>query len=68
MQVQTRSVSENIGEKWLRIQSDGGGSCLGLNTSLDEIVPRLLKRFSSREGYRAFQDALPTSKTSNSAT
>ena len=26
---------------------------------LEEIVPRLLKVFSSREGYKAFDDALP---------
>lgn len=28
--------------------------------SLPDIVPNLLKRFSSREGYRLFDDVLPT--------
>ncbi|KAF8070532.1 HAD-like domain-containing protein [Lyophyllum atratum] len=30
-----------------------------LTASLPEIVPRLLRRFSSKEGYRAFDDAIP---------
>lgn len=35
-----------------------------LDESLTEIVPKLLKRFSSAEGYAAFEDALPTSENS----
>ncbi|KAF5316871.1 hypothetical protein D9611_003975 [Ephemerocybe angulata] len=31
-----------------------------LSSSLDAIVPTLLHRFSSREGYKAFPDAIPT--------
>lgn len=31
-----------------------------VDRSLGEIVPRLLKRFSSREGYKLFDDTLPT--------
>ncbi|KAJ3844680.1 HAD-like domain-containing protein [Lentinula raphanica] len=31
-----------------------------LDTSLEDIVPRLMNRFSSREGYRIFEDAHPT--------
>ena len=31
-----------------------------VNRSLDEIVPRLLKRFSSREGYKLYDDTIPT--------
>ncbi|RDX50118.1 HAD hydrolase subfamily IA REG-2-like protein [Lentinus brumalis] len=33
-----------------------------VDSSLGEIVPRLLKRFSSREGYKLFDDSLPTLK------
>jgi hypothetical protein len=33
---------------------------LALDASLSEIVPRLMTRFSSKEGYRAFHDAIPT--------
>lgn len=31
-----------------------------VDRSLGEIVPRLLKRFASREGYKLFDDTLPT--------
>ncbi|KAF8633393.1 hypothetical protein AX17_004564 [Amanita inopinata Kibby_2008] len=31
----------------------------GLHESLPTIVPRLLTRFSSKEGYKAFDDAIP---------
>ncbi|KAJ3988495.1 HAD-like domain-containing protein [Lentinula detonsa] len=31
-----------------------------LDASLGDIVPKLMKRFSSKEGYREFEDALPT--------
>jgi len=37
-----------------------GASEKALAVSLPKIVPSLLQRFSSREGYRAFDDALPT--------
>ena len=30
-----------------------------VNSSLHEIVPRLMARFSSREGYKLFDDSLP---------
>ncbi|KAF5354667.1 hypothetical protein D9756_005372 [Leucocoprinus leucothites] len=32
-----------------------------LDASIHKIVPKLLKRFSSGEGYAAFEDAIPTS-------
>ena len=31
-----------------------------VDRSLGEIVPRLLNRFSSREGYKLYDDTLPT--------
>lgn len=31
-----------------------------VDRSLDEIVPRLLKRFSSSEGYKLYDDTIPT--------
>ncbi|KAJ4483318.1 HAD-like domain-containing protein [Lentinula aciculospora] len=31
-----------------------------LDASLDDIVPILMRRFSSKQGYREFKDALPT--------
>jgi hypothetical protein len=31
-----------------------------IDAHLSEIVKKLMKRFSSREGYRAFDDAIPT--------
>ncbi|KAG5648522.1 hypothetical protein DXG03_003133 [Asterophora parasitica] len=37
-----------------------GANEMALNASISEIVPRLLHRFSSKEGYRAFEDAIPT--------
>ena len=38
--------------------------CTAVDACLEEIVPRLLNRFSSREGYKAFDDSL-TTRTSN---
>jgi len=35
--------------------------------SLDEIVPRLLHRFSSREGYKLYDDSIPTLQRLRSA-
>ncbi|KAL7281252.1 hypothetical protein ACG7TL_004560 [Trametes sanguinea] len=37
-----------------------GADPKAVDASLGEIVPRLLKRFSSREGYKLFDDSLPT--------
>jgi hypothetical protein len=34
-------------------------SSSAVNSSLQEIVPRLMARFSSREGYKLFDDSLP---------
>ena len=34
-----------------------------LNENLSEIVKTLMARFSSKEGYRAFDDAIPTSQS-----
>jgi hypothetical protein len=34
-----------------------------LDASLCEMVRKLLKRFSSGEGYAAFEDAIPTSES-----
>jgi hypothetical protein len=36
-------------------------TCLALAKSLPEIVPTLLHRFSSKEGYAFYDDAVPTS-------
>ncbi|KAI0633338.1 HAD hydrolase subfamily IA REG-2-like protein [Trametes polyzona] len=36
-----------------------GADPKAVDASLGEIVPRLLKRFSSREGYKLFDDSLP---------
>ena len=30
-----------------------------MEKSLDKMVPRLLERFSSKEGYKLFEDSLP---------
>ncbi|KAI0829620.1 HAD hydrolase subfamily IA REG-2-like protein [Trametes gibbosa] len=37
-----------------------GADPAAVDASLGAIVPRLLARFSSREGYRLFEDAVPT--------
>ncbi|KAI0365621.1 HAD hydrolase subfamily IA REG-2-like protein [Pilatotrama ljubarskyi] len=39
-----------------------GADPKAVDASLGEIVPRLLKRFSSREGYKLFDDSIPTLK------
>ncbi|KAI0675043.1 HAD hydrolase subfamily IA REG-2-like protein [Trametes maxima] len=36
-----------------------GADSKAVDASLGELVPRLLKRFSSREGYKLYDDALP---------
>jgi hypothetical protein len=41
-----------------RLQSMSTSSSV-VNSSLHEIVPRLMARFSSREGYKLFDDSLP---------
>jgi hypothetical protein len=46
------------------IRADGERK-VELSASLDEIVPTLLQRFSSKEGYRAFQDAIPIGTSSS---
>jgi hypothetical protein len=36
------------------------GFCISaVDSSLGEIVPRLMTRFSSKEGYKLFDDSLP---------
>ncbi|KAH9929613.1 HAD hydrolase subfamily IA REG-2-like protein [Epithele typhae] len=37
-----------------------GADPTAVNASLGQIIPRLLNRFSSREGYKLFDDTLPT--------
>jgi len=39
-----------------------GHSSIEVDSSLGEIVPRLLKRFSSREGYKLYDDTIPALK------
>ncbi|KAL0956525.1 hypothetical protein HGRIS_002666 [Hohenbuehelia grisea] len=51
------------GEVIRRTALGGGADEQKLNQHLPEIVPALLHRFSSREGYRAYEDVLPTLKT-----
>ncbi|KAH9929308.1 HAD hydrolase subfamily IA REG-2-like protein [Amylocystis lapponica] len=46
------------GEVIRRTAVGAGGDPNAVDKSLAEIVPRLLKRFSSREGYRAFDDSI----------
>lgn len=41
-----------------RLQSTSTSSS-AVNSSLHEIVPRLMARFSSREGYKLFDDSIP---------
>jgi len=37
-----------------------GADPLAVEEALPEIVPRLMKRFSSKEGYKLFDDVIPT--------
>jgi len=48
------------GEVIKRTAIGAGADPQAVDKSLHEIVPRLMKRFSSREGYKAFHDSLPT--------
>lgn len=49
-------------ERWLNLRSSNTVLLLlVLDASIHQIVPALMKRFSSREGYAAFEDAIPTS-------
>ncbi|EKM81039.1 hypothetical protein AGABI1DRAFT_105876 [Agaricus bisporus var. burnettii JB137-S8] len=48
------------GEVIRRTALDAGADPRVLDASLCEIVTKLLKRFSSGEGYAAFEDAIPT--------
>ncbi|KAJ8486856.1 hypothetical protein ONZ45_g14534 [Pleurotus djamor] len=43
-----------------RTALDAGADPGRVDSSLDKIVPALLKRFSSKEGYKLFDDAIPT--------
>ncbi|CAA7271043.1 unnamed protein product [Cyclocybe aegerita] len=51
-------------EKWRdiirRTALGAGANQQALDVSLSEILPRLMERFSSKEGYKAFDDAIPT--------
>ncbi|KAH7888594.1 HAD-like domain-containing protein [Phlebopus sp. FC_14] len=40
-----------------------GADLQAVEASLDQIVPKLMERFSSREGYRLFDDSLPVLHT-----
>ncbi|KIK67324.1 hypothetical protein GYMLUDRAFT_217502 [Collybiopsis luxurians FD-317 M1] len=42
-----------------------GANPLALDASLQHIVPNLIKRFSSGEGYKEFEDAIPTIEALN---
>ncbi|KAL1755665.1 HAD-like domain-containing protein [Schizophyllum commune] len=48
------------GEVIKRTALNAGADPKDVDKHLEEIVPRLLKVFSSREGYKAFDDALPS--------
>jgi len=50
------------GEVIRRTAVGAGAPSEAVEDALPEIVPRLLKRFSSKDGYRLFDDALPTLK------
>jgi len=58
MQAQTLRVrsTSDVPEGWGLTQAR-----LALDASLSKIVSRLMTRFSSKEGYVAFDDAIPTS-------
>lgn len=43
----------------LNVTENESGVCSALDVSLSEIVQKLMKRFSSSEGYKAFEDAIP---------
>ncbi|KAK7687114.1 hypothetical protein QCA50_009616 [Cerrena zonata] len=47
------------GEVIKRTAIGAGADLSDVNDSLDHIVPRLLHRFSSKEGYELYDDALP---------
>ncbi|EPQ57694.1 hypothetical protein GLOTRDRAFT_38464 [Gloeophyllum trabeum ATCC 11539] len=60
-----KPVYENGAEGWWgevikRTAVGAGADPQTVDKSLPEIVPKLMKRFSSREGYKAFDDSLPT--------
>jgi len=48
------------GEVIKRTALGAGADSAVVDRSLDELVPLLLKRFSSKEGYKLFEDAIPT--------
>ncbi|KAK7472785.1 hypothetical protein VKT23_000892 [Stygiomarasmius scandens] len=57
--------NEAASERWwsevIKKTALGAGAApSAVDASLEKIVPNLMKRFSSREGYAAFEDALPT--------
>ncbi|KAF8967857.1 HAD-like domain-containing protein [Flammula alnicola] len=64
--VQKEHPSYNKGaENWWRdvirrTAIGAGGNEQALDANLTDIVGRLMKHFSSREGYKAFADAIPT--------
>ena len=47
------------GEVIKRTAIGAGADPQDVDSSLGEIVPRLLKRFSSREGYKLYDDTVP---------
>ncbi|KAI0718495.1 HAD hydrolase subfamily IA REG-2-like protein [Fomitopsis betulina] len=47
------------GEVIKRTAIGAGADPQAVDRSLDEIVPRLLERFSSREGYKLYNDTIP---------
>ncbi|KAI0769665.1 HAD hydrolase subfamily IA REG-2-like protein [Trametes elegans] len=64
---QEQPVYRGGAEEWWgdvirRTAIGAGADARAVDASLGEIVPRLLKRFSSREGYKLFNDSLSTLK------
>ncbi|EPS96291.1 HAD IA REG-2-like protein [Fomitopsis schrenkii] len=63
---------ESGAEDWwgevIKLTAVGAGADpQAVDRSLDEIVPRLLKRFSSSEGYKLYDDTIPTLQRLRSA-
>ncbi|EMD37729.1 hypothetical protein CERSUDRAFT_114362 [Gelatoporia subvermispora B] len=57
--VYSSGAQEWWGEVIKRTAIDAGADADAVDKSLGEIVPRLLHRFSSKEGYKLFDDTLP---------
>ena len=53
VQITPHAIQSSANQRDLHVSS-------AVDSNIGEIVPRLLKRFSSREGYKLFDDTLPT--------